>query len=98
MNIPRIMIAAPSSGSGKTLISCGLLGALKNKGINLKAFKCGPDYIDPMFLKTVAGVPAENIDLYLAGKEKMTKLFIEASKDTEPVSYTHLTLPTTPYV
>lgn len=83
MNIPRIMIAAPSSGSGKTLISCGLLGALKNKGINIKAFKCGPDYIDPMFLKTVAGVPAENIDLYLAGKEKMTKLFIEASKDTE---------------
>lgn len=83
MKIPRIMIAAPSSGSGKTLISCALLGAFINKNINIKAFKCGPDYIDPMFLKKVQGIPAENIDLYLAGEKNMKDLFCDAMKNSK---------------
>ena len=58
----RIMIAAPQSGSGKTLITCALLQALKNKGYRLQSFKCGPDYIDPMFHKTVLGIPSRNLD------------------------------------
>ena len=49
MKIKRIMIAAPKSGSGKTTVTCALLQALKNKGEAPVAFKCGPDYIDPMF-------------------------------------------------
>lgn len=83
MRIPRILIAAPSSGSGKTLISCALLGTFINKNINIKAFKCGPDYIDPMFLKRVQGVPAENIDLYLAGEKNMKELFGDAVQNSK---------------
>ena len=47
VKIPRFMLAAPNSGSGKTLITCGLLQALKNRGLQPASFKCGPDYIDP---------------------------------------------------
>ena len=43
------MIAAPKSGSGKTMITCALLWALKDRGEKTVSFKCGPDYIDPMF-------------------------------------------------
>ena len=49
MNIKRVMIAAPKSGSGKTGITCALLKSLKNKRIKTVSFKCGPDYIDPMY-------------------------------------------------
>ena len=49
MKLPRIMLAAPASGSGKTLITCGILQALVNRGYRVASFKCGPDYIDPMF-------------------------------------------------
>jgi cobyrinic acid a,c-diamide synthase len=67
-NIPRVMIAAPKSGSGKTLITCALLGALKSDKKEAAAFKCGPDYIDPMFHRTVLGVPSENLDIFFAGE------------------------------
>ena len=47
--IRRIMIAAPKSGSGKTMITCGLLQIFKENGEDISSCKCGPDYIDPMF-------------------------------------------------
>ncbi len=75
MKIPRIMLAAPNSGSGKTLITCGLLQALKNKGFNLASFKCGPDYIDPLFHTRVLGVPSRNLDTYFSGRELTRALF-----------------------
>lgn len=75
MKIPRIMLAAPSSGSGKTLITCGLLQALKNKGLKLASFKCGPDYIDPLFHTRVLGVPSRNLDTYFSGRELTRALF-----------------------
>ena len=65
----RIMICAPGSGSGKTLITCGLLRLLTRKGYSPASFKCGPDYIDPMFHRTVLGIPSRNLDLFLAGRE-----------------------------
>ena len=49
VKVPRFMISAPGSGSGKTTIVCGLLKALMEKGLSVAAFKSGPDYIDPMF-------------------------------------------------
>ena len=62
MTTPRIMIAAQSSGSGKTTISCGILQALVNRGLKVSSFKCGPDYIDPMFHKKVIGADSTNVD------------------------------------
>ena len=52
----RILIGAPGSGSGKTLLTCGLLTAFKRRGLSCRAYKCGPDYIDPMFHRSVLGV------------------------------------------
>ena len=63
------MLCAPGSGSGKTLITCALIRVLIRKGFAPASFKCGPDYIDPMFHKTVLGIPSRNLDLFLAGKE-----------------------------
>ncbi|MCR5672784.1 MAG: cobyrinate a,c-diamide synthase [Lachnospiraceae bacterium] len=68
-NMARVMIAAASSGSGKTVITCGLLELLKQKGYDPVSFKCGPDYIDPMFHRTVLGIDSQNLDTYLAGAD-----------------------------
>ena len=69
MKIPRILITAPSSGGGKTMLTCGLLQAFLNRGCRSAAFKCGPDYIDPMFHKRVLGVDSYNLDTFLCGKD-----------------------------
>lgn len=83
MQLPRIMLAAPSSGSGKTLITCGLLQALKNRGLKLASFKCGPDYIDPLFHTRVLGVPSRNLDTYFTGKELTLALFGTHAQGTD---------------
>ena len=62
----QLLLAAPSSGSGKTTAACALLSALKARGLEPCAFKCGPDYIDPMFHRAVLGVPSHNLDLFLS--------------------------------
>ena len=67
--LPRVLLCAPKSGSGKTLITCALLRALVKKGFDPCAFKCGPDFIDPMFHRTVLGIPSRNLDLIMAGEE-----------------------------
>ena len=56
VNTPRVMFAAMRSGSGKTTVTCGVLAALKKQNIKVQAYKCGPDYIDPMFHRTVLGI------------------------------------------
>ena len=65
----RILISAMGSGSGKTVVTCGLLTALKTRGVGCEAMKCGPDYIDPMFHAKVLGVPGRNLDLFLQGHD-----------------------------
>lgn len=74
----ELMIAAPASGSGKTAITCGLLTLLHRLGKNPCAFKCGPDYIDPMFHRSVLGVESHNLDLFLSGKETMRAMYRRA--------------------
>ena len=64
--IPRLMIAALGSGSGKTLVTCGLLRLLQRKNLHPAAFKCGPDYIDPMFHRQVLGIPSRNLDTFFS--------------------------------
>lgn len=73
--IPRIMIAAAGSGSGKTTITCGLLQALLNRGKKPASFKCGPDYIDPMFHSEVLGIRSRNLDLFFTDENTVKYLF-----------------------
>ena len=75
MSLPRFMIAAPSSGSGKTLVTCGILQALVNRGLKVASFKCGPDYIDPMFHSRVIGARSKNLDAFFVGDETLRYLF-----------------------
>ena len=87
IRIPRILIAAPGSGSGKTLLTCALLRLLHRKGIRAAAYKCGPDFIDPMFHKKVLGTPSRNLDLYLAGEEGVRRSFAAGCEGAEGSSY-----------
>ena len=66
ISAPRVLIAAPGSGSGKTLVTCGILRLLQKKGFSPVAFKCGPDYIDPMFHRQVLGIPSRNLDTFFS--------------------------------
>ena len=69
------MIAAPGSGSGKTLVTCGLLRLLQRHGLRPAAFKCGPDYIDPMFHRKVLGIPSGNLDMFFSPGEAVREVF-----------------------
>lgn len=75
MKLPRVMLAAPASGSGKTLITCGILQALMNRKLKTASFKCGPDYIDPMFHRAVIGTPSRNLDTFFTDREMTKYLF-----------------------
>lgn len=70
----RIMIAAPKSGSGKTMLTCALLQALKEDGLQPVSFKCGPDYIDPMFHERVLEIPSRNLDTFFTGEKETAAL------------------------
>ena len=74
-NSKRIMISAVKSGSGKTTVTLALLKALKNRGLMLRSFKCGPDYIDPMFHEQVLGIPCANLDPFFQDRKLMRCLF-----------------------
>lgn len=82
MKISRIMIAAPKSGSGKTMITCALLQALKQRGEEVVSYKCGPDYIDPMFHQKIIGIPSKNLDTFFTSPEQ-TKALMLRDRTTE---------------
>lgn len=65
------MIAAVSSGCGKTTITCAILEAIRRRGISAVSFKCGPDYIDPMFHRTVLGIDSINLDSYFSSEDEI---------------------------
>ena len=69
------MVSAPASSSGKTAVTCALLTALQRRGLDPCAFKCGPDYIDPMFHRSVLGVESHNLDLFFTERAAMKNLF-----------------------
>lgn len=79
MKLPRMMIAAPKSGSGKTMLTCALLQAFKDKGEQVFACKCGPDYIDPMFHQKVLGIPSRNLDTFFTD-ESTTRALLQKDK------------------
>lgn len=82
-DFPRILLAAPGSGSGKTLLTTGLLTLFQNRGIRCRSFKCGPDYIDPMFHKYVLGIDSCNLDSFFLSQEELQALFRKRAADAE---------------
>ncbi|MDE5910104.1 MAG: cobyrinate a,c-diamide synthase [Lachnospiraceae bacterium] len=80
MKIKRVMIAAPKSGSGKTIVTCALLQILKDYGWKVASYKCGPDYIDPMFHEKIIDVPAKNLDTFFTNEEKTREFFYYSAK------------------
>lgn len=82
-NRPRVLLAAPASGSGKTMITCGILQALTLRGLRVASFKCGPDYIDPMFHEKVIGTRSGNLDLFFAEAPLLRRLFVRSSAERD---------------
>jgi len=83
IKLPRIMFAAAASGSGKTLITCGILHALKKQGMNVTSFKCGPDYIDPMFHSRVIGTKSRNLDTFFTKRDITRYLMMKNAADSD---------------
>lgn len=81
----RIMIAGTGSGSGKTMITCGILNCLKRRGLQVGAWKCGPDYIDPMFHARILGVPTRNLDSFFCDKTTIQHL-VAKKEQSEDIS------------
>ena len=76
----RILIGAASSGSGKTTFTLGLLRALKNRGIAVQPYKCGPDYIDTQYHGLAAGRESVNLDLFMGGEAHVKEIFARYSQ------------------
>ncbi|MBR4379949.1 MAG: cobyrinate a,c-diamide synthase [Bacteroidaceae bacterium] len=82
-NLSQLLIAAPSSGSGKTTVSRGLMALLVRKGYLVQPFKCGPDYIDTKFHERVCKRPSYNLDSFMASKEHLQEVYYGHAQDTD---------------
>ncbi|MFE6739911.1 cobyrinate a,c-diamide synthase [Streptomyces tubercidicus] len=78
-SIPRLVIAAPSSGAGKTTVATGLMAAFADAGLTVSPHKVGPDYIDPGYHSLATGRPGRNLDAYLCGPDRIAPLFLHGA-------------------
>ena len=84
MNLQRILIAAPRSGGGKTTLVCGLLRLLQKRGFSPAPFKCGPDFIDPLFHRELLGLSGANLDLFFTGEDTVRGLLLRYGAGRSP--------------
>lgn len=82
-NRPQFLIAAPSSGSGKTTITQGLLRYFKNKGLRVQPFKCGPDYLDTKHHAWAAGNVSINLDTFMSSSEHVKDIYSKYSSSAD---------------
>lgn len=80
---PGILLTAPASGSGKTAAACALMAALRDQGLDVRACKCGPDYIDPMFHREVLGLDSKNLDLFFSEPEELIRGYIRHTEGAD---------------
>lgn len=80
---PRILLAGVSSGCGKTTVTCAVLQALVDRHLRVGAFKCGPDYIDPMFHSRIIGAKSANLDLFFFQENTLRYLLAKNSRDRD---------------
>ncbi|MEU2357373.1 cobyrinate a,c-diamide synthase [Streptomyces misionensis] len=78
--VPRLVVAAPSSGSGKTTVATGLMAAFAARGLAVSPHKVGPDYIDPGYHALATGRTGRNLDAYLCGPELIAPLFLHGAR------------------
>ena len=84
VTVPRVVIAAPGSGHGKTSVATGLLGALRERGMKVSPHKVGPDYIDPGYHALAAGRPGRNLDPWLVGEAQIAPMFARGARTPVP--------------
>lgn len=78
--LPRVLLAAPKSGAGKTTVVCALSQALVNRGLRPAACKCGPDYIDPLFHSEIIGARGCNLDLFFTPADDARRLLAQSAE------------------
>ncbi len=82
-SVPRILLAGTNSGCGKTTVTCAILQALADRGLKVGAFKCGPDYIDPMFHSRIIGAKSANLDPFFFEENTLRYLLAKNGADRD---------------
>ena len=80
---PALLVSAPASGQGKTLVTAAVARRHRNAGRRVRVFKCGPDFLDPMVLEQASGAPVYQLDLFMCGEEECRKLLHAAAQEAD---------------